>query len=99
MERERKNNDERMILELAQMIPGISTRYSTAKEDCGYQKADIVLEKGDQKYYLQVSHQPKSKKQQRVLEKRGTYQIHTHNFNDMPISQEEIVQKLKKIIT
>ena len=99
MEEKRKNLDEQIIFEIAQKIPKFSTRYATKEEDCGYQKADVVLENDFQKYYLQVSHQPKSKKQQSTLEKRGTHHIYTHNFKGMPIDQQEILKKIKTIIS
>lgn len=94
------NEDEHYVCEIANSIPDCYARLATAEEDCGCQHADVVLypKKNRNPVYIQVSHTPKSSKELKNLERRGTYAIHTHRFAGMPLSEEEIIGKLEKII-
>jgi hypothetical protein len=93
-----KNPDEIKILNIASTISGINARLAEPVEDCGYHKADVVIEYESQKYYLQVSKQPKSLKEVKNLKSRGTYAINTHKYHDMPLNDTELEKKIKSII-
>jgi len=93
-----KNSDELYICDLANTIGGVSARMATSEENCGYQKADVVLEHNGGIHYLQVSHTPKSKGEKSRLAKRGTHPISTHKFRGMPFLEEDLVAKIQKII-
>jgi hypothetical protein len=73
-------------------------RFATPLEDCGCQKADIVLNYDSNIYYLQVSKQPKSQKELLNLESRGTYAVHTPKYHDMPLSDNDLTNIIKKIL-
>ena len=93
-----KNPDEVYICDLANTINGVSARMATPEEDCGYQKADVVIEVKGRTHYLQISHTPKSKKERTKLAKRGTHPISTYRFRDMPFSDVDLVTKIGAII-
>lgn len=94
------NPDEQKIYDIARHVfkGRYAVRYATPKEDCGYQKADIVIETNPPTY-LQVSHTPKSKKEQQRLYKRGTHAIHTHRYKEIPLSNTQIRSVLETIVT
>mgnify|MGYP003964215709 FL=1 len=94
----RINLDEVYICDLANTIEGVNARMATPEEDCGYQKADVVIEYNGEISYLQVSHTPKSKGEIDRLAKRGTYPISTHKFRGMSISDNNLLLKIKTII-
>ncbi len=92
------NEDEHYVCEIASNIPNCHARLATAEEDCGYHKADVVLDYQGQIFYVQVSHTPKSGQERRSLKRRGTYAIHTHRFAGMSLSEEEIIGNLERIL-
>lgn len=92
------NSDEWYILNLARSLPDATARLATAEEDCGHQKADVVVNYGGIDYYLQVSRQPKSAREQEKLLRRGTHPIHTHSFGDLRIPDEQLVGRLRQIL-
>ncbi|MGV8086612.1 MAG: hypothetical protein ACP5N1_03200 [Candidatus Woesearchaeota archaeon] len=92
------NSDEIKVLDVICSIDGINARFADLNEDCGHQKADIVIEYDFQKYYLQVSKQPKSQRVVKNLKSRGTYAINTYKYHNMPLSNEELCLKIKSII-
>lgn len=93
-----KNKDEQYVLELAKRLPGVLARMATPEEDCGYHKSDVIVERGEQTYYLQVSHSPKSKQEVEKLGARGTYNVYTHKFKDMPCTEREILAQIDGIL-
>ena len=93
-----RNIDESYVLEIAKKIPGVEARPATNEEDCGNRKADIVIKYHGQEYFIQVSHQPKSKRERRKLIKRGTYPVHTHKYVGHPLEEYEIRKEIEKII-
>ena len=93
-----RNYDELYVLNIANQIPKVEARLSTPEEDCGYKKADVVLNYLGQNYYIQVSHQPKSKKERKKLLGRGTYAVHTHAFSDIPLQKSEIKKSIEDIL-
>lgn len=40
------------VLEVANKIKGVSARYATAKEDCGYLKADVIVKYNGKEFPL-----------------------------------------------
>lgn len=92
------NADEHYVQEIANTIPNCYARLATAREDCGRQKADVVINYQGNDYFVQVSHTPKSKKEQENLERRGTYSVHTHKFQGMSLSEKEIKRNLERIL-
>jgi len=92
------NLDEQYICELANSLDGFSARMATREEDCGYHKADVVVTRGSEVYYFQVSHTPKSKRETEKLLKRGTYPISTHRFKDIPIDKNNLVSKIREVV-
>ncbi|MGM5479946.1 MAG: hypothetical protein ACQESC_00635 [Nanobdellota archaeon] len=93
-----KNQDELYVRNIASQIPGVTSRLGTAQEDCGYNKADVILTYNGNEYYIQVSHTPKSKKEQKKLSKRGTHPIHTHKFQELPLDEKIIYKNIEEII-
>ena len=49
-------------------------------------------------FYFQVSHTPKSKKEQEKLLKRGTLPISTHKYKGMPIPEDHLIKSIKEYI-
>ena len=92
------NSDENYIMKLANTIPGAYARLATGEEDCGYHKADVVVEYSGKTSYLQVSHTEKSKKEIKKLEKRGTVPVHTFAFKDHPLSKSKMIQIIKEML-
>jgi len=92
------NPDEMYVVDLANGIPGVSARLSTEAEDCGYQKSDVVLGYEGQIFHLQVSNTPKSSGAHKRLTRRGTHPIHTHSFPGFPVSDQNLVDEILKII-
>lgn len=95
----KKNNiDENLIMNLANTLPGVNARLSTPEEDCGHHKADVVLSCHNDIYYIQVSHTPKSSKENKKLRKIGTYSIFTHRYSVLPLSKNEIISNIEKLL-
>ena len=92
------NPDELKVLDIASSILGINAKLAEPSEDCGHHKADIVIEYDSQKYYLQVSKQPKSLRELKKLKSLGTYAINTHKYHNIPLSDLELYNKIKSII-
>lgn len=92
------NQDEVHICDIANSLDGVSARLATPEEDCGHQKADVVIFSKGLIYYLQVSHTPKSKKERERLSVRGTTPISTHRYSNIPYSNNELKQKITQII-
>jgi hypothetical protein len=98
MARKKQNPDELKVVEIANSIDGVVARLASDAEDCGHQKADVVAEYGGITYYFQVSHTPKSGKEQEKLASRGTYPINTYRFSGIPESYESIADRIRTII-
>ncbi len=98
MNRVNYNPDEDRVLALANRISGVFARISTGEEDCGYQKADVMVTYGETLYPIQVSRQPKSKRELLRLATRGTFPVHTHKFVDMELDDSQIINQLEKIM-
>ena len=92
------NPSELYILSLAKGIPGVIARLSTAEEDCGYHKADVVVNFGGNVYYFQVSHTEKSKGERERLARRGTHPIATHKHPSMPHPEKDLVDSISGAI-
>ncbi|MBT3691184.1 hypothetical protein HOG16_03000 [Candidatus Woesearchaeota archaeon] len=92
------NQDEVRICDIAGRLPGAKARLATPQEDHGFQKADVVVDLDGITHYLQVSRMPKSVKERDRLARRGTHPINTHKYHNMPLSDQEIYQKLEEII-
>jgi hypothetical protein len=89
--------EEKLVLDIAKSIPGVSVRFSTSEEDCGYQKADLVLSYSGKDYYIQVSRHEKSKKQREKLSNRGVYSVHTSSFDNL-VESERVEKYLYSIL-
>lgn len=76
---------------------GVYARYSPPEEDCGYQKADIIMQNNEREYPIQVSRGMKSKKQQKNLQRRGTFVVHTEDFYGN-IQKTQIQNQLETIL-
>lgn len=96
-ENRKQYSEEVLVLNIAKSIPGVQGRFSTAEEDCGYHKSDVVLSFEGRDYHVQVSRQEKSKKQRANLSRRGTYPIHT-NFFQGDSEPKRIARDLQKIL-
>ena len=94
----RRNIDEIYVLNVANTIPGVNARLATRQEDCGSQKADIVVCYGGREFYIQVSRQPKSNRSQKNLERRGTHPVYTHRFSGIPVGEEGVRRQIESII-
>ncbi|HIH23664.1 TPA: hypothetical protein HA251_01380 [Candidatus Woesearchaeota archaeon] len=94
-----RNDDERYILELCRTIPEMNPRYATAEEDYGHKKADVVLEYQGRTIYLQISHSPKSRQQQRALLERGTHPLATHTYREQRTPDDELRSRILDIVT
>lgn len=94
----KRDGNEYYVAHIAGKIPGVVARLSTGSEDCGYHKADVVLEYSGKTLYIQVSKTPKSNREIEKLMNRGTYSIHTYRFKDMPLHPEEIQNDIESII-
>lgn len=94
-----QNPDEVHICDISNKIEGVYARLATPEEDCGYQKADVIILYHGQTYPLQVSYTPKSKGEHKRLMARGTTPISTHRYPDLPYSDNDLVEKITKIIS
>ena len=92
------NEDEKYILYIANKLERVKARFAKDDEDYGTQKADVVLTVDGITIFLQVSHQPKSKKEVEKLLKRGTFSIHTHRFLGIPLTEKNLQEKIHEII-
>ena len=91
------NVDEVLVCEIANKLPGATARLATPQEDHGFRKADVVLDLEEKLYFIQVSHMPKSVGEKLRLTKRGTYPVHTHKYENMPLLEKEIYKMLEEI--
>lgn len=89
--------EEVLVLDIAKSLPNVNARFSSSEEDCGYNKADVVLNHFGKDYYVQVSRHQKSKKQREKLLKRGTCFVYTHSF-DNQVEYERIRKDLISIL-
>lgn len=92
------NLDEQRMILLASIIPCTKVRHATAEEDCGFRKADMAILYGGKQFYFQVSHTPKSKREQEKLLSRGTYPLATHKFEGFPIPQDVITENIRRVL-
>jgi hypothetical protein len=98
MTKKRQNPDELRVVDIANSIDGVVARLADGAEDCGHQKADVVAEYGRRTFYFQVSHTPKSGKEQEKLISRGTYPIHVYRYSGMPESYETLASRIKAVL-
>jgi hypothetical protein len=88
---------ETYIVNLAKEIPCVNARRATADEDYRY-KADVVINYRDKNFYIQVSAQPKSKKESQTLMKRGIFSVSVNKFKNIKKTETDIKSELESII-
>mgnify|MGYP001424624408 CR=1 FL=1 len=98
MTKRKPNPDELRIVNIANSIDSVVARLAGGIEDCGHQKADVVAESGGKTYYFQVSHTPKSGKEQEKLASRGTYPINTYRYSGIPEPYETLASRIRKLL-
>lgn len=88
--------EERMVFDLASEYGQV--RYATPEEDHGSRKADIVVMSNEREYYLQISRNKKSRRQEDSLMKRGTIPVYTHTFEGT-FREAELRRELSNIFS